>query len=810
MFTNNIKLAWRNLSNNMVYALITLLGLSIGIAAVLLIYRLITFENSFNKSFANYDRIVRVVSKGERSDGSQERTICIPIPAMAEMSTNVPQFEHVAPIREIWPTITVPNPAGGAPLKKFATSDHETALFVEPAFLKILDFQWLSGNPDEALNNPNGIVLTRTMAEKCFDNWANAMGKDLMVDHLIPIQVTGVIEDLPKTVDFNFPFLIAYEVLRSNGDYYHHSDDHWGSCMSNDQVYALLKPETTREAANESLALIGQEHYSEGSDGSWKEHYAQPMSTLHFSEDFNNSGTHRASRTRLNILGAIGMLILILACFNFINLTTAQATLRAKEVGVRKTLGGQRSQLIFQFLTETGLVVVISVALGFVLAYLSMPLLSLVSDIPESTSLIASYEVFGFAGALALVITFLAGLYPALVLSGFAPVKALKNNFSRDAFSGAQLRKTLVVFQFVIAQALVVGAIITLLQLDFVRSKDLGFEEELVYTFGIGTDSLTNSLQSALKQKMLQIPTVNHVSFNTDQPLSGNTWNSSFKFDNNPDNEPFSTTMKFGDSDYQKVYDVKLLAGRWIHPSDTMKEAVINKTLMAKLGYREPNEILRKKIRLWGRDLPIVGVTSDFHTHSLHEAHQPLTITSRKELYWEVGVKIASKDPKATTLAIQKVFDDVLPAQVFRGAFLDERIAQFYINDNRLANVCKGFGFLAILISCLGLFGLAAHASARRVKEIGIRKVLGASAGQIIGLLTRDFLKLVFIALIIASPLAWYLMDQWLNNFVYRIDIPWWIFALTGVVAIAVAFLTVGFQSLKAAMANPIESIRSE
>ncbi|MBK9017803.1 MAG: ABC transporter permease [Saprospiraceae bacterium] len=385
-----------------------------------------------------------------------------------------------------------------------------------------------------------------------------------------------------------------------------------------------------------------------------------------------------------------------------------------------------------------------------------------------------------FLVATSVVVTLLSGLYPSLTLAGFQPVKAFRQR-QQSLTGGAGLRKSLVVAQFAIAQCLIIGAIITIMQLDYIRTQDLGFKKDLVYTFGFGNDSLTLQRQVALRQTLQQIPTVESVSLSSDQPFSGNTWAGNFRYGDHPEDEPFSTTVKFADDKYQETYGIKLLAGRWLAPSDTMREVVVNRTMLQKLGIQNPEEAVGQDYLLWGsRKLKIVGVTEDFHTHSFREAHLPLTISTEKQFFSEAGIKIRPTDPAGTVAAIQKAFDEVLPEQVFEGRYLDESIAQFYEDDRRLAATCKGFGLLAILISCLGLFGLATHAAQQRVKEIGVRKVLGATTAGIVQLLSKDFLMLVAVALVVASPLAYFLMEKWLEDFVYRIDIQWWVFGLSG------------------------------
>ncbi len=810
MFQNNLKIAWRTLRKNKIYTLINIFGLTAGIAAALLIFRMLNYELGFNKQFKNYDRIGRVVIESQTGEGEISHTTCTPIPAMDVIENTVTPFEAMSRVKEMWANVNVPNPDGGAPLKKFRMEPTEIAFFAEPEFFQVFDFQWLAGDSKKALDEPGAIVLTQKWAEKCFDRWEDAMGKTLILDNVVSVTVKGVVANPPVDCDFTFPFLVSWHTLKAHRAYFFY-DENWGSCSSNNQVYALLKDPGQWDAASLLLAKVGEKEYNRDNDIRKRQHHLQPLSDLHFSEDYPSSGSHQVAKSRLKILGGIGILILVMACFNFVNLATAQASLRAKEVGVRKTLGGLRSQLIGQFMSETGLIVAISVLLGASLASMTAPLLKHVSDVPDSLPFFSNPMVWGFLALTGILVTLLAGLYPSLALSGFQPLKAIRSNVTNEAFGGVAIRKSLVVLQFVIAQGLIVGAIITMMQLDYIRKQDLGFDKNLVYTFSLNVDSMTLARQTALVQGLQQIPTVQSVSLSSDQPFSGNTWMSNFKYASRPEDEKFPIAQKSCDANYQETYGIRLLAGKWFSPSDTMRETVVNMTLLEKLGIRDPQEAVGQTILLGQSNLlRITGVAEDFHTHSFREHHQPLLMSTYKPYYWEAGVKIRPDDINATTAAIKKVYDEVLPEQVFEGRFLDESIAEFYRDDNRLAATCKGFGLLAILISCLGLFGLATHAAAQRIKEIGIRKVLGATTEGIVALLSKDFLKLVVIALVIASPLAWYLMKEWLQDFAYRIDIQWYVFAVAGVVAVVVAFLTVSYQGIRAALANPVKSLRSE
>ncbi len=811
MLSNNLKLALRNLRNQKGFAVLNVLGLAVGIAAVLLIFRIVHYELSYNQNFQNYDRIVRVVTNDVNNDGEQGFTRGMPLPAMTSVKNTVPQLVATTKMKEYWPTILVPNPSGGPALKKFGVEPEQISFFVEPEFFQIFDFQWLAGEKSTALNEPNSLVLTQTMATRCFDKWENAMGQTLLIDN-DPMVVKAVVSDPPENCDLPINLVISYATILSNKEKYEYNED-WGSTSSNDQQFGLLANADQLEAANILVGQVGQKEYSEEgrNSRSSRKHVLQPFSELHYDDRYGTSAKHVISKNRLWVLSSIGFLVLLMACFNFINLSTAQALRRSKEVGVRKTLGGSRGNLFGQFMFETALVVFFAVAVGALLAWAASPWLEQISEVPTELPFLSQPIVYGFLGVIGLAVTLLSGFYPAMVLAGFNPIRALKNDASERSIGGASVRKGLVILQFMIAQALVVGTIITLGQLNYVRNMDLGFKKDLVYTFGVNGDSLSQSKLVGFKQRLMQIPGVESVAFGSDQPASGSTWATNFAFERGTEDQKFSTTMKFCDADFQKTYGLQLLAGRWLEPSDTTKEFVVNETLLKKVGIKNPEEAIGKELRL-GRNRwrNVVGVVKDFHAHSAHRTVEPLVMTSNLKRMYGAGVKISNQNISKTTAAIQREFDNTYPEQVFDPEFFDESIAEFYIAENRFSATCKGFGALAIFISCLGLLGLATHAAQRRTKEIGVRKVLGASVLGITGLLAKDFLKLVLIAILIASPIAYYFMDKWLTDFAYRIDIQWWMFVSAGIGAIFIAFATVSFQSLKAALANPVKSLRSE
>ncbi len=813
MFYNNLKIAFRTLVKNKTYTAINIVGLMIGIAAVLLIYQMVSYELSFNKNFVNHDRIVRVVATDPGDVSENNLAVCIPVAAMLAIRTDVPQFEKVARIRETWTTLTVPGENGEIPSRKFSTGREDVAFFADPEFDDIFKLNWLSGDNVAALGQPSNIMLSRSWAEKLFDKWENATGKVIKLDNFIPLTVQGVYEDIPFNTDFPVTCLISYPTLelKQHRDYLGLSpDDSWNSCSSNNQVYALLKDENQMEASKAVLANIGKDNYNPASNGKRKTHTLQPFSMLHYDEELGNSGRSTTSHQSINILIFIGILILLIASFNFINLATSQATQRAKEVGVRKTLGGRPAQLILQFMSETAIIVGIAVILGMVLAEFTLPLLQYISDVPSDQPFLMQTNIWFLLLSVFVVVTLLAGLYPAFVLSSYKPVEALSRKIKTHSLGGINLQRSLVIAQFVVSSILIISAIITIRQLDYIQNQDLGFEENLVYAFGINTDSISLSKHTVLKNKLTALPDITQISLNSDQPISSNTWSGNFRVEGRSEDEAFETTYKFVDDNYHNTFGLDLIAGKWLAPSDTFRQIIVNETFIRKVELGTPEEALQKKVRVWGNFYPIVGVVKDFHTHSLHTPHQPLTMISRKDFYWQVGVKMTNNNVQSSLAGLQKVFDEVYPEQVLNGQFMDERIQRFYEDEQRMSALCKGFGLLAIFISCLGLLGLAMHAAARRTKEIGVRKVLGASIGNIIALLSKDFILLVIIALFIAIPIAWYSMSNWLEDFAYHVDLHWGIFLLAGITAVLIAFITVGVQGFRAAVADPIRALRDE
>ncbi|MGC4035816.1 MAG: ABC transporter permease [Chitinophagaceae bacterium] len=808
MIRNYLKIAWRNLIRHKAYSAINITGLAVGIAACLLIFVVVQYELSYDKFQSNYDRIYRIVTSTKHTDGSEENNPGVPVPALAQLKTEIPQFEKITAIHSTYGsqvTALGDNPNSDvAASKKFI--ENNNIIFAQPEYFDIFSATWLTGNA-KVLTDPASIVLDKTSATKYFGDWKLATGKFLKLDNTVLLKVNGIIEDVPNNSDFPVKAFVSYEALKRYGDNYGYRDD-WGNLSSSHQVYVLLPKKANLAALQKQMDAFVVKRGNPNARNKRME-ILQPLSAMHFDYKFGTLGDHSTSKTILWTLSLIGVLIIIMASINFINLSTAQAVSRSKEVGIRKVMGSSRGQLIGQVMGETLMIVLFSVILAVIIARLSLPYLSNVASVPNDISLFNTGTILFLLGVV-IVVTLLSGTYPAMILSGFQPVLAIKSKISSANIGGLSLRRILVVTQFAISQILIIGTIVAISQMNFVRNADLGFNKEAVLVLPSYTDSANLPRMKALKDQILQNPNVISVSFASDEASSDNNWASNFAFDHK-DDEDFPTFFKYGDEDYVKTFGLQLLAGRNYLPSDTIREVMVNETLMHKVGVKDPEKMIGKQLRIGGGQwIPIVGVVKDFKTNSLREEVKPLTITTTRSNYYTLAVKLRTNNISQTTSQLQKLWESTYPEYAFTSHFTDETIERFYRQETQLSLLYKIFAGIAIFISCLGLYGLVSYMAVQKTKEVGIRKVLGASVGSIVIMFSKEFTLLIGIAFIIAVPVAWYFMNGWLQNFVYRIHMSVGVFILAIVSSLIIAWITVGYRAVRAALANPVKSLRTE
>lgn len=806
MIRNYISIAWRNIKRNKVYAATNISGLAVGIAACLVLFIVIQYELSYDRFQPNYKNIYHVAAKikSAEGDGYGEG---IPYPAYDALRLQFPDVTTAAMFQNYNSQVTVlnSNDVNSASNKKFL---EETGIFFsDPNFFSTFQYKWLAGSA-QVLKNPNTAVITKRMAEKYFGSWQDAMNKILKLDNTATVQVGGILDDVPQNTDFPFGLVASYETMKKYPDAWGYTD-RWGSVTSSFQAFILLPSNVSAASVNKRLLAFSNEHFNADKKDIFKTYlFLQPLSDIHFNKQIGNFGDHITSRTTLWTLSLIGIFIIVMACINFINLSTAQAVRRSKEVGIKKVLGGTRVQLFRQLMGETGIIVVTATVLAAIIGGICLPYVKNIASIQEKLRLLNTSTIL-FLALVTIVVTLLAGAYPSLILSGFKPVLALKNKITSASIGGISIRRGLVIAQFAISQVLITGTIIAISQMNYVRQADLGFNKEAILVLNSNVDSSVNFRQPPFKEKLLAIPGVRSVSFSSDVPSSESNSSGNFAYDHKPD-ENFEVYRKMADEDYFKTYGLTIIAGRPYGKSDTTNEVVVNETLVRKLGVKKPVDIIGHEMRLGGAWRPIVGVVKDFKTNSLRENIKPLAIAERNKRYYYTGIKLNTVHLSEVTKKIEAAWNQFFPEYVYTPTFMDDRINDFYKQENQLSLLYKIFAGIAILISCLGLYGLVSFMAAQRTKEVGIRKVLGASVANIIYLFSKEFTILILVAFVIAVPVAYYMMHNWLENFAFRINITVWVFILAIACSVAIAWITVGYKSILAAMANPVKSLRSE
>jgi putative ABC transport system permease protein len=812
MFKNYLKIARRNLMRNKSYAAINITGLAVGIAVCMVIFIIIQFQTSFDNFHTKKDRIYRVLTEYHHegsADVSYGKDLPFPIPL--GLKTAFPQLE-VAPIfaSQNDQMLIVDNK--GNTEKAFKES--RGLFFTSPAFFKIFDFPLIAGTY-ESLKNPNNVFLTKEIADKYFGDWKLAMGRTIklqvggfMFEHGTDVvTVSGILQTIPANSDFQLKAVVSYGT-GFTGDYLAKSTD-WNTTVSDYGCYILLPQGMSAANFNQQLRDYSRKVESPANKDS---HIGQPLSAVHYDAAVGNYSNQTISHQLLNVLWLIAAFILLIACVNFINLSTAQAVNRAKEVGVRKVLGSNKSQLQTQFLVETFLIVFIAVLLAAGITVVALPSVGNLLELSLSFNIFANPAIVLFLLMVTVVVTALAGFYPSIVLSRFNPVNALKSKLTSNA-NGISLRRGLVVFQFIIAQVLIIGTLIIVKQMNYFMDQPLGFDKDAVINIPFRIDTTLTSKLDYVKRQLLSVNGVQTVSLSDHTPVeNGNdTW-STVKFDHAVKESDFKAITKFADEEYVPTYKLQLIAGRNVYPSEMTREFLVNESLVKSLGLKMPEDILGKEISIWNGLItcPVVGVLKDFNDRSFRNKVAPLLITTDAAMYNLLSIKLATTSMSSTLQSIKKIFDQTYPNFVYQYKFLDEKIAGFYKQENQLSQLYKIFAAIAIFLSCLGLYGLASFMAVQRVKEVGIRKVLGASAGNIVYLFSKEFVVLIAIAFAIATPIAWYYMHRWLQDYVYRIHISWWLFAVGGLASIIIALATISFQAVKAALANPVKSLRNE
>lgn len=817
MIKNYFTIALRALSKNKVFAAINIMGLAIGISASLVIYMLVNFHFTFDQFEKDANRIYRVISNFNFS-GEIYRNSGVCDPMGAAVAKELTGMDAVVSFRTWNGDLKVSIPAAGK-TTPVVFKHQEHFAYADSNYFNLIGYKWLAGSLHNSLNQPYQVVLTEKNAGLYFPalKTADIIGKEIWLDDTIRATISGIVKNIEANTDFNFLGFIAYSTLERTS-LKPENWSQWSSTNGAQQLYLKIKPGTSVAQVQNQVNALYRKNYTPQPGESGKTWYQlQPLADIHFNSDYGNYGEPMAHRPTLYGLLAVAAFLLILGCINFINLTTAHAAQRAKEIGVRKTMGSSRRQLVIQFLSETLILTFTATLVSIALTPLILK--AFAGFIPTGLhfDVLGKPGVIIFLVGLMLVVTLLSGFYPAIVLSGFKPVTVLKNQAYTNTGKTRRvwLRKSLTVSQFVIAQLFIMAAILVSKQITFSLSKDLGFKKDAIVYLQTNYYDTVKNHKYVLLDKLKAIPGIAEVSLSSNPPSSNNTWSSTMKYKDGKKEIEADVQQKYGDTNFINFYKLKLLAGNNYRQSDTVQSFLINETFAHVLGFKKLEEAIGKNLEWSDKQIPIVGVVADFHQKSLREPIKPLIIASWENTERTVNIALQPQPAgagnwKSTISKIETAWRAVYPDDDFEYHFYDKEIEKFYEGEQNIASLLKWATGLAVFISCLGLLGLVIYTTTQRTKEIGVRKVLGASVPQIVRLIATDFVLLVLLAFVIAVPLAWIAMSKWLDNFVYRTNISWWIFFAAGASMILIALLTLAIQTIKAAIANPVKSLRTE
>lgn len=816
MLKNYLVITLRVLLKNKVFSVINIAGLAIGISVCLLILQYVSFEFSYDRFHTHADNIYRVANDRYQG-GKLIQHGMITYSAVGKALND--DFEEIIDNTRVVPYGNRIIDING---EKTVTDDESYA--TENAFLRMFSFNLLAGDKNTALLKAYEVVLSETFARTLFKytgpDLSTLVGKTLLLDtETQPYLVVGIAEDVPANSHLRFQLLMSYPTLMATG----WAEAEYNFTWSDFWHYVQLKPGTDHTVLQAQFDAFSERHFQGNKvSGSDEKFFLQPLTKAHLYSDFEYEIGRTGKAQVVWGLLVIAVFILAIAWINYINLATARAMERAKEVGMRKVSGAKRTQLIFQFLTESFVINIAALALAVVVVQVAQPLFNNLLEQNLSIMLLLGAGFGGYVTTLGLcgimlIGIVLAGFYPAFVLSSFKPVAVMKGNFGTSQ-RGIGLRRVLVVGQFSATIVLIAGSLIVYQQIRFMNTKDLGLSIEQVLVVNppslTAWDSTFIDRVTSFKEELKTITGVKAAA--TSQRLPGNELSRSFNVRRVGTEDNFTTRRTGIDYDFIDLYKIRMVAGRKFVPEDyhvewkALHNTIINEHAVSLLGFTSPEDAVGKQIQVGSRTWDIVGVIADYHQKSLRNPLEPIVFLPLYDTNNPVSVKVSTENVPEIIAQVKQKYDAFFPGNLFNYSFLDERFNRQYKDDRLFGNVFGLFSGFAIFIACLGLFGLSTFMARLHTKEIGIRKVLGASVSSIVAMLSTGFMKLVLVALVLASPIAWWLMNAWLQDFAYRVSIAWWIFPLTGAIAVCIAMITISFQSIQAALANPVKSLRNE
>jgi putative ABC transport system permease protein len=787
MISSFFTIALRNIRRHFSYALLNILGLTLGIATSIIIFLVVRNELSFDKYHQKADRIWRVTLNAIDFNPSVSMAIT------GTLRTDYPELE----VTQVWRQAEGVVKFGD---KQF--NEKDGYCYVDEHFMNLFDYKWLAGDRRTALSAPNSMVLTESMARKYFGK-GEAMGQVMKLDSRYDFKVTGIIKDPPPNTHLPFGFLVSFETVRSKikpdelefydimgGFTYFAAPENFDIKKMQAQIPAFITRHWGKELAKEARLPL------------------QRLRDIHYDTRYlHSSEMPTVSKETYWSLGAIGLLILLIAAINFINLSTAQAIKRAKEVGVRKVLGAYRFQLVRQFLGETTIMVLLAMLLGVAIAALFLAKAVTMLELRIGPAALFDAQVILFIALVTVGLILISGLYPAFVQSAFNPVTAFKN-MKVPVVRGFSLRRSLVVVQFIISQVLIIGTLVVASQMDFFTNRDLGFKKDAIVSFFVPD----GKQRDAFQQQLQNIPGVKAVTFSSGEPNFNSSWAPFSAPDRGIDKDDV-TELKFIDENYMNMFGLILMAGEKVGKrpkEDTLHTVMVNEALIHKLGIQEPEKAIGVRFKGAGDMVTIGGVIKDFQSESKHKTRRPCIISYNSKRFFRTSVALQPAAMAQTMRQIEKIWTSMAPEEMFTYEFLDERIAGFYRQEQKLYTAFRLFAGIAILIGCLGLYGLISFATIQRTKEVSIRKVLGAPLGSIVYLFSKEFIWLILIAFLVSAPLSYFAMHSWLQNFAYHIDISTGIFIVAIIVSFVIAALTIASQTIKAARANPVKALKTD
>lgn len=795
MLKNYLKTAFRNLMRQKTGTILNLAGLTLGITCSIVLVLIIQYHSSFDNFHAKKERIYRLIYKSV-NNGELRFQGGVPKPLPEAFRLDFPEAEEIV-FASYRSDALVRVPQGTSEDKKF--QEEAGVVFTEPAFFKIFDRAIISGNAISALAEPKKAVISDKLATKYFGT-TDVLGETVVYDD-VDYTIAAVIEASPSNTDFPFELIFSFETIRPTPE-----ENSWGSIWSDEHCYFLLKEDASIAEVNQRLPEFTKKYRDYERDKG--EFMSIALNDMHFDTRFETFSYQTAPRAVLTILGAIAVVLIVTACINFVNLATADAIKRSREVGIRKTMGSSRGQLVVQFLGETFLLTVVAVLLSVGLSQIALGFINPFMELELSLDLTGNAVLPVFLVIVTVVVSFLSGLYPAIVVSSFRPILALKNQVENKASGGYWLRSGLVVFQFFISQFFIVGTIVLIQQTNFFMNADMGFKREAVLVAPLPGSVSENTAKQLILHQASTLPGVEQVALASAPPFSGEVNKTGFRIQDDPDE--YVTQYKSVDTNYLDLFGIELIAGNNLVESDTINGILVNESFARQTGHTNPHEIVGKIVSVYSRDIPVVGVVKDFNTMSLEQKIEPVVLFNNVRGYRTLALKAGEGQIKNVVSALEEQWNKNYPDHLFEYSFIDENIRTFYESQQRLSRLMAIFTSIAIFIGCLGLFGLVSYMTNQKTKEIGVRKVLGASVEGILMSFIWKYIRLIVFGAVLAFPLGFFAMEALLSNFAYRISLSPWIFVAAFLFTVLIALITAGYKSVRTATADPVKSLRYE